>query len=75
MSLVDDLVENLVERNAVDLHGTFTIAVIDGGIRIKGSLLSTVRDERKNKHILKVAIPLDAQMRVGTVVIPLPHIE
>ena len=75
MSLVDDLIENLVERNAVDLNGTFTIAVIDGGIRIKGSLLSTMRDERRNKQILKVAIPIDAQMRVGTVVIPLPQIK
>jgi hypothetical protein len=75
MSLVDDLIENLVERNALDLNGTFTITVVDGGIRVRGSITSTMRDERKNKQILKVAVPVDAQMRVGPIVIPLPQIK
>jgi hypothetical protein len=75
MSLVDDLIENLVERNAIDLNGTFTIAVIDGGIRIKGTLTSTTRDQKKNKQILKVDVPVDAQVSVGAIVIPLPQIK
>ena len=75
MSLDDDLVENLVERNALDLNGTFTITVVDGGIRVRGSIMSTMRDVRKNKQILKVAVPVDAQMSVGTIVIPLPQIK
>ena len=75
MSLVDDLIENLVERNAIDLNGTFTIAVIDGGVRIKGTLMSVTRDQRKNKQILKVDVPVDAQVSVGTIVIPLPPIK
>jgi hypothetical protein len=75
MSLVDDLIENLVERNALDLNGTFTITLVDGGIRVRGSITSTMRDERKNKQILKVAVPVDAQMRVGLIVIPLPQIK
>ena len=75
MSLVDDLIENLVERNAIDLNGTFTIAVIDGGVRIKGTPMSVTRDQRKNKQILRVDVPVDAQLSVGTVVIPLPQIK
>jgi hypothetical protein len=75
MSLVDDLIENLVERNAIDLNGTFTIAVIDGGVRIKGTLMSVTRDQRKNKQILRVDVPVDAQVSVGTIVIPLPQIK
>ncbi len=75
MSLVDDLVENLVERNVIDVNGTFTIAVIDGGVRIKGTLMSTMRDQKKNKQILKVDVPVDAQVSVGTIVIPLPPIK
>ena len=31
MSIVDDLVENLVERNAVRLSGSFTITLVSGG--------------------------------------------
>jgi hypothetical protein len=75
MSIVDDLVENLVERNQVRLTGTLSIALTDGGFDIKGQFLSTLRDQRKNKDILNVSIPVDAAIKVGDVVIPLPHIE
>ena len=75
MSIVDDLIENLVERNAIDVNGTFTISVIDGGVSIKGHVLSTVRDEKKKKELLKTDAPIDAQVTVGTIVVPLPEIK
>ena len=75
MSLVDDLIENLIERNAIDLNGSFTISVINGGISIKGTVRSAVRDEKKRKQILKVDVPIDAQVGIGTIVIPLPQIK
>lgn len=75
MSLVDDLIENIVERNSLELNGTFTIKLIDGGVRITGAVLSTMRDEKKRKQILKVNIPVDSHVRVGTIVIPLPQIK
>jgi hypothetical protein len=75
MSIVDDLIENLVERNAIDLTGTLRIAVVDGGLAVKGMINSTVRDTRKNKEILKVNAPVDARVSVGEVVIPLPQIK
>ena len=75
MSIVDDLIENLVERNAIDLNGTFTISVIDNGISVKGHVLSTLRDDRKKKELLKTDAPIDMQLTVGTIVIPLPEIK
>ena len=75
MSIVDDLIENLVERNAIDLTGTLRIAIVDGGLSIKGTVNSTVRDEKKKKEILKLAAPVDARISVGTVVIPVPQIK
>jgi hypothetical protein len=75
MSIVDDLIENLVERNAIDVNGTFTISVINGGVSVKGHVLSTVRDERKKKEILKTDAPIDAQVTIGTIVVPLPEIK
>lgn len=75
MSVVDDLVENLVERNAVKLNGTLTISLVDGGLTVKGRLFSTLRDQKKGKDLLNVEIPVDAQVRVGEVVIPLPQIR
>ena len=75
MSIVDDLIENLVERNAIEVNGTFTISVIDNGISVKGHVLSTIRDERKKKELLKTDAPVDMQLTVGTIVIPLPEIK
>jgi hypothetical protein len=75
MSIVDDLIENLVERNAVKLNGVLTIALVNGGIKVKGRLFSTVRDQKKNKDILKAQIPVDAGVQVGEIVIPLPQIR
>ena len=74
MSIVDDLIENLVERNAIDLNGTLTIALVDGGARIKGTVYSTLRDQKKNKGLLNIAVPVDADVKVAAVVIPLPKI-
>jgi hypothetical protein len=75
MSIVDDLVENLVERNAIRLNGTLKIALVDGGLAVKGRLSSTLRDQRKGKDLLNVDIPVDAQVQVSEVVIPLPQIR
>ena len=75
MSIVDDLVENLVERNAVKLNGTLTISLVDGGLAVKGRFYSTLRDQKKGKDLLNVDIPVDAQVRVCDVVIPVPQIK
>jgi hypothetical protein len=74
MSIVDDLVANLVERNSVKLNGSLTIALVDGGIAVKGTLASTLRDQNKNRDIVNVDIPVDANVRVGDLVIPVPRI-
>jgi hypothetical protein len=72
MSIVDDLIENLVERNAAALNGTFTIALVDGGITVNGTVFSTLRDKKKNGTILKINVPIVAELKVGAIVIPLP---
>jgi hypothetical protein len=74
MNILEELIENLVERNTVKLNGTFAIALIGGGIAIKGHLFSTLRDQKKNKDILKIEIPVDAEVKVGDIVIPLPQL-
>ena len=75
MSIVDDLVENLVERNVIRLNGTFTITLIEGGVAMKGQVLSTLRDQRKNKDVLNIRAPIDAEIAVGEIVVPLPNIR
>jgi hypothetical protein len=73
MSIVDDLVENLVERNVVKASGVLTIALVDGGLAVKGRLSSTLRDQKKGKDLLNVEVPIDAQVTVRDIVISLPQ--
>jgi len=75
MSIVDDLIENLVERNAIMLKGNLAITLVEGGVRVTGQVFSTVRDQKKNKDVLNVDIPIDAQLGVADIVIPLPKIQ
>jgi hypothetical protein len=75
MSIVDELVENLVERNAVQLNGTLTISLVEGGLAVRGRLFSTLRDQKKGRDLVRAEIPVDAQVSVGDVVIPLPQIR
>ena len=75
MSIVDDLIENLVERNVVQLNGTLTMTLVDGGVKVKGAIFSTVSDQKKNKNLLNASIPVDADVKVGEIVIPLPDIK
>jgi hypothetical protein len=75
MSIVDDLVENLVERHAMRLNGAFTLTLTNGGAAIKGQLFSTLRDQRKGRDLLHLSAPIDAEVTVGELVIPLPQIK
>jgi hypothetical protein len=76
MSIVDDLIDNLVERNAIELNGTFTISVVNGGVSVKGLAHTSLKDTRKNnKEIFKADVPIDTQISVGTIVIPVPQIK
>jgi hypothetical protein len=75
MSIVDDLIENLVERHGIRLSGTFTLTLIDGGAAMKGQLFSSLRDQRKGKDLLNINAPIDAEVTIGEIVIPLPQIK
>ena len=74
MSIVDDFVENLVERNGLRLTGTLAIQLVDGGVRVTGVLRSVVRDQKKNKDLLNVNIPIAANVKIGEIVVPLPGV-
>jgi hypothetical protein len=75
MAIFDDLISNLIERNVIRLNGTFTITLVDGGVALKGNVASLVRDQKKNKDVVRINAPVEAQVKVGTIVIPLPQIH
>jgi hypothetical protein len=73
MPIIDDLVSNLAERHSIRLNGAFTIALVDGGLTLKGHVFSTLRDQKKNKDIVNINAPVEADVRIADVVIPLPQ--
>jgi hypothetical protein len=75
MSIIDDLIENLVERKAIKLNGAFTITLVEGGVSLKGNVFSTLQDKKKNKDVLSVKAPIAADVRIGDIVIPVPQIK
>lgn len=74
MSIVDDLVENLIERNGLRVTGALSLTLVEGGLNINGTLRSTLRDQKRNKDVLNVNVPVVAHVNVGDIVIPLPNI-
>jgi len=75
MSIVEDLVNNLFERNTVTLKGDFTVTLIDGGARLTGDFNSVLRDRTKNKDLLNITGPVEAKVSVGEIVIPVPQVR
>jgi hypothetical protein len=71
MSIVDDFVENLVERNTLRVTGALAVQLVDGGIRITGAIRSTLRDQKKSRDLLHTNIPIVANVKIGEIVIPL----
>lgn len=70
MSIIDDLVKALLERNEIILNGGITIGLVNGGVKMKGEVSSAVRDRQKNKITATMVVPLSAQVGVGELVIP-----
>jgi len=75
MSIIDDWVQSLVERNGIRLTGALAIQLVDGGVNVSGAFQSVLRDQNKNKDLLKVNIPVVARVKVGEIVIRLPNIQ
>lgn len=71
MSIIDDLVKALLERNEIILNGGITIGLVNGGVRMKGEISNVIRDRQKNRITATMVVPVSAQVGVGELVIPL----
>ena len=70
MSVLDDLVKTLLERNTITLNGGITVGLGPGGVKLRGEINSTVHDTKKNKNVATMVIPLSAQVGIGELKIP-----
>lgn len=70
MAIIDDLIESWLERNSVTLSGSATIALQNGGIKIRTEIASVIRDTRRNKAIATMVIPVVVSVKIPDVTIP-----
>ena len=74
MSVLNDLIEDLFQRNTVKIKGGISIGLVDGAIRIKGELGSTIKDKDKAKIIATLVVPVGAEVSLREVTIPIPRL-
>lgn len=70
MSVIDDLLKAWLEKNVISLNGGITIALVKGGVKMRGEISSTVQDTKKGKNLATMVIPLNAQVGIGELKIP-----
>lgn len=70
MSVLDDLLKAWLERNAVTLDGGITIGLVNGGVKLRGELSSTIKDTRKGKNVATMVIPMSAKVGINKITIP-----
>ena len=77
MSVLDDLIENLVERNIVKLNGAITVGLVEDGIKVKGEIGSTIKEKQKRgdpKLIASLVVPVGAKISIREFKIPIPEL-
>jgi hypothetical protein len=75
MSVLNDLIEDLFERNSVQVGGGISIALVENAIKIKGELGSTIKDKKKSKIIATLVVPVGAEISVRELTIPIPRLS
>ena len=70
MAFFDDLIESWLERNSVTLSGGITIALVDGGVKVRTEIASTIRDTKKSKTIATMVVPLVLEVSIPEIEIP-----
>jgi hypothetical protein len=73
MSIFNDLIEALVERNRIEFSAAvITIGLRKDGIKIKGQVPVSVVDSQKNKMLANLVLPVEANLEIKEVTFPIP---
>ena len=72
MSIIDDIIRLLVDRNGVVITGAITVGLTDGAVKLSADLRTEIQD--KNNHntpVARMLIPMSARAVVDEMVIPI----
>jgi hypothetical protein len=71
MSIIDDIVRALIDRNEVIIKGAITIGLTDGAVKMSADLRTEIQDKKNNnKTVARMLVPLSARAVVDEMVIP-----
>jgi hypothetical protein len=70
MSVLDDLIKTWLERNTVTLNGGITVGLVNGGVKLRGEISSTVHDTKKNRTVATMVVPVSSQVSITPLKIP-----
>ncbi|HKG14237.1 MAG TPA: hypothetical protein VKB12_13000 [Pyrinomonadaceae bacterium] len=71
MSIIGNLITELIERNDVVIKGAITVGLADGAVKLSADLRTEVQDRNNhNKPVARMLIPMSARAVVDEMVIP-----
>lgn len=72
MSIIEEIVKALIDRNGIVIRGAITIGLTDGAVKLSADLRSEIQDKsNKNKPIARMLIPMSARAVVDEMIIPI----
>lgn len=72
MSLIGNLIKELIERNDVVIRGAITVGLRDGAVKMSADLRTEFQDrDNNNKPFARMLIPMSASAKVDEMVIPI----
>lgn len=76
MGIFNDLIEDLLERNQIEVrNAAISIALKRGSIKIGGQIPLNVVDTQKHKMLASLVVPIDANIEVKDVTFPIPTLQ
>ena len=72
MSIIDDIIRALVDRNEIIIKGAITVGLTDGAVKLSADLRTEIQDKKNNnKPVARMLVPVSARAVVDEMVIPI----
>jgi hypothetical protein len=71
MSIIDDIIRALIDRNEVIIKGAITVGLAEGAVKMSADLRTEIHDKKNNnKLVATMLVPVSARAVVDEMVIP-----
>ncbi|HVF67482.1 MAG TPA: hypothetical protein VM914_07455 [Pyrinomonadaceae bacterium] len=71
MSVIDDIIRLLVDRNEVVIKGAITVGLADGAVKLSADLRTDILEKKEPKKLIaRMLVPMSARAVVDEIVIP-----